>query len=348
METVSGAGGGSAGEKTGGISGSTIKLIAVAAMLVDHTAAVILARLLVERGYSAAYWGGESQLAVWMEHNGVLYYTYEVMRGIGRLGFPVFCFLLVEGFRKTRNLKKYAMRLGIFALVSEVPFNLALAGRVWEPRYQNVYFTLFLGLLVLCAYGFFGKKKIPDPAGAVFMVTGVVFPGVYFGTWLGIRLFSEGGGSIADYLPWSEEFPVRFWGVCLALCLALAVFLFLCGRKRGAEWIRRSCADLTALTVIMYAAELLQTDYAGMGVLAIAVMYGMRSNPRESVAAGSAVLTIMSLNELLAFFAVIPAARYNGKRGIGMKYLFYVFYPLHLFALYLAAVWMGLGHIKLM
>ena len=79
------------------------------------------------------------------------YVIYEVMRGIGRMAFPLFIFCLVNGVRFTRNKWKYLLRVGIFAVISEVPFDLALFGRVWEPGYQNVMVTLFIGLLVLFA-----------------------------------------------------------------------------------------------------------------------------------------------------------------------------------------------------
>ena len=62
-----------------------------------------------------------------------------------------------------------------------------------------------------------------------------------------------------------------------------------------------------------------------------------------AITAGCAVLTIMSIAEITSFFALIPIALYNGKRGLKMKYFFYVFYPAHLLLLYLIALLLGLG-----
>lgn len=121
--------------KSKGISGFTLKIIAIISMLIDHSAVVFLEPLIFLKGNT--------------DHS--LYIQYSILRGIGRIAFPIFCFLLVEGFIHTKNVKKYALRLLIFALISEIPFDLALLQGMLDFNHQNVFFTLFFGLL--CIWG---------------------------------------------------------------------------------------------------------------------------------------------------------------------------------------------------
>ena len=65
---------------------------------------------------------------------------------IGRIAFPIFAFMSVEGFFHTKNLKKYAGRLFVFALISEVPFNLVVGNSVFYPLHQNVLWTFLIGV----------------------------------------------------------------------------------------------------------------------------------------------------------------------------------------------------------
>lgn len=136
-------------ERTKGISGSWLKIIAVISMLVDHTAATILERLLNEM----PAWGPVTA------GNWDNWYTvYVILRGVGRMAFPIYCFLLVEGFTYTKSKAKYALRLFVFALISEVPFDMALQQSFWDMSYNNVFFTLLIGLLVIAAVDWLQNK----------------------------------------------------------------------------------------------------------------------------------------------------------------------------------------------
>ena len=110
------------------LSGTALKRIACLSMLVDHLGASLL-------------------------ENGLFRCSAidpRLLRLVGRLAFPIYCFLLVEGFLHTHDFKKYALRMLGFALISEGPFDWAFfSGVYWG--HQNVYFTLLLGLLAMKA-----------------------------------------------------------------------------------------------------------------------------------------------------------------------------------------------------
>ncbi len=131
-----------------GLSSAVLKNIAVVTMLIDHIGAVIMARVLIQNGLYAAMVSQEAYDA-WMGQNSGLYGIYLAMRIIGRLAFPIYCFLLAEGLQRTHNVKRYLGRMLLFALISEIPFDLAFSGRLWNMQYQNVFFTLFIGLMVI-------------------------------------------------------------------------------------------------------------------------------------------------------------------------------------------------------
>lgn len=115
------------------LNASQLKLFAIVSMLIDHTGAVLVG------GY----------LYPWAEQEALVRNVYMLMRGIGRLAFPIFIFFLVQGFVHTRSRKKYAVRLLIFSLVSEIPFDLAFFGTPFYLSYQNVGWELLLAFLML-------------------------------------------------------------------------------------------------------------------------------------------------------------------------------------------------------
>lgn len=123
-------------------------------MLIDHVGAGILGRCIIEAGIAQAFYDEQwaAQNADLLSANGALLTAYWVFRMIGRIAFPIYCFLLVEGLTYTSNVKRYAVRLALFSLISEVPFDMAFSGTVLEFEYQNVFFTLLIGLLVMWAY----------------------------------------------------------------------------------------------------------------------------------------------------------------------------------------------------
>lgn len=241
-------------EEKKGISGSTLKIIAIAIMLIDHIGAVVLERFPIA--------------------GTPLYMADRIFRGVGRLAFPIFCFLLVEGFIYTRDRAKYAVRLLIFAAVSEIPFDLAVTGRVINLDYQNVFFTLLAGFLTICVLDEVKHRRF--------------------------------------------NFSSKTVEALLRLVLT---------------------ALITAAG--MAAAYLLRTDYSFAGVLTIVVMYGIKEQKQMSMFCGCAVLTVYMISEVFAFFDVFLIRLYNGRRGLKLKYIFYIFYPVHLLILYYLARLLG-------
>ena len=247
-----------------GISGYWLKMIAVITMLIDHSAAAILERILVQM---------PSWAPVTVDN---CYRLNLLLRGIGRMAFPIYCFLLVEGFNYTHSRRKYAARLFVFALISEVPFDMALNQSVLELSYNNVFFTLFLGLLVIMAADWVMERFSSD------------------------NLTSEIGRII------------------------LLVVIGMVG-----------CA---------LASYVISCDYGASGVIAIYIMYLLRSKRELGFALAVVSLGVFSGElELLALLMLIPLHFYNGTRGKQHKYFFYAFYPLHLLLLALIAWGLGLG-----
>lgn len=141
-----------------GLSGSALKLIAVVTMILDHIGAVCL-----EVG-SYLYAGSGQAAEAFFETSTAetLQQLDYMLRTIGRISFPIFCFLLVEGFVHTRDVKKYGGRLLLFAFISEVPFDKALFDQWFYPGAQNIFFTLFIGLVTMAGMKRFEGKPLPQ------------------------------------------------------------------------------------------------------------------------------------------------------------------------------------------
>ena len=108
----------------------------------------------------------------------------------GRLAFPIFAFLVAEGFVRTRSRARYARRLLIFAIVSEVPFGLLAAGRLVYPLRQNVLWTFLiaLGCMQLLEWA----KSDPRPAARFVLSAGAVLGGFLAGTAFMVDYFGPG------------------------------------------------------------------------------------------------------------------------------------------------------------
>ena len=222
------------------MSGSWLKIIAITSMFIDHLTAYYL------RLYPAFV-----EPLFTIGHHDITYYF--LLRSIGRIAFPIFAFLIVEGFQHTHDRKKYGLNLFIFALISELPWNYVHSG-TWHYPGQNVLFTLLIGYLGLCALEYFSEDK------------------------------------------------------------------------------RRLSIALIGLLV---ASVLMRSDYGCNGYAFILFLYVLRNNRLLQAVIGCGVLASRWIGGL----AFIPINMYNGRRGFikgrFAKYIFYIFYPLHLLVLYL-------------
>ena len=139
-------------------SGTALKTIACITMLVDHIGASCIEAGILTPGLDVGALSQDTLSAY------PLYRLDMVLRFTGRLAFPLFCFLLVEGFIHTHNVKRYVQRLLLFGLLSEVPFDLAFFRTPFAPQHQNVYWTLALGVLAMAGLRHFEK---PDGTASV-------------------------------------------------------------------------------------------------------------------------------------------------------------------------------------
>lgn len=217
-----------------------LKWIGIITMLIDHIGAVLIEPKLIEQGIN--FVGPLSQSALFM-----IYITFRL---IGRLAFPLFAFGVSQGILHTHSLPKYALRMLIFAIVSEPFFNLAISGQLIYPQYQNVMVTFFFAIVVI---------------------------------YLFVRL---------------EKNRIVKW---LVLVLGLLV------------------------------AHFLQSDYGWIGVLMVFCFWFFVNNtPLKNISTG-----LLMIPQATAVLAILLIENYNNEKGTGNKLFFYVFYPLHLFILYL-------------
>ena len=152
------------------LSGNAIKLIAVISMVIDHFGSIVM------DGVIAPYKTGEylyftEDMPFLIQYSFVIKNICEIL---GSIAFPIFCFMIAEGFLHTHHKQKYALRVGLFALLSEIPFDLAHYQKLCSFSLQNVMFTLCVGILTL--YGISQIEKILSDKkvfrwGATFCIT---------------------------------------------------------------------------------------------------------------------------------------------------------------------------------
>ena len=211
-----------------------LKIIAVITMLFDHT------------GY-------------------IIFGHFSFMNYIGRLSFPIFAFLITEGYKYTKNLKKYFARLLIFAIISQIPYMLFID--TFSNSFSlNILFTLTLGLLGITIY-----DKIKYKPFGILLVIILSF--------------------IAQYL----HFDYGWFGIVI-------IFIFYIFKNQK-------------LLMNIYICTVIFVNYFFYYITTLRMEF---------------ILII-----LFCSLSLIPINLYNEKKGKNIKYFLYVFYPMHLIALYL-------------
>lgn len=189
---------------------------------------------------------------------------------IGRISFPIFCFQIVQGYIHTHDVKKYITRLGIFGIISQIPFML-FYHVVFDSFAINVIFTLLFGLLAILIYDKYNK-----------------FVGICSCLLL---------ATIAQVC----QFDYGFFGVFI-------IFMFYLLRNHK---IAMSIVFIISV-IIRYLIPVIQNNF-----------------PISSLFLGSSISMLM----YFTCSSIIPILFYNGQKGKDAKYLFYIFYPLHLLIL---------------
>ena len=141
------------------LSGAELKLIAIISMLADHV--------------------NKALIYPYLESNhGFLAFISDVFDIIGRIAFPLFCFMLVEGYFKTRNRKKYLLNLLLFGVISEMPFDMFTTASFFNMNWNNVMFTLALVLVTVWIIDTLKEKMQKRPKALWYLVSILIVLGM--------------------------------------------------------------------------------------------------------------------------------------------------------------------------
>lgn len=295
-----------------GISASALKWIALITMFLDHFCAVYL----IDFFYQGS-WGDQTvfKAAFNAPENLLISLAYTVLRFLGRIAFPLYCYMIVEGFFYTRSKWKYALRLFVLAILSEIPFDYGIYKSIFSLKSQNVFFTLLIGLAVIWGMDSVNRiEKIKNKKALIFLLE-VAIAMAGFG--LAYYLKSDYGfkGVIAIVLIYYTKMLEKWKTAAMAsLCFALGTFLSICTGDRGLNKILLSLIVLVAIFVA------LNSPWTNVSSILVACLF----------------LISFNFSEAGAIMAVFPVYFYNGKKGWNNKWFFYLFYPAHLGLLILA------------
>ncbi|MBO4311228.1 MAG: hypothetical protein J5856_09230 [Lachnospiraceae bacterium] len=289
-----------------GLNRGNLKMIALFCMTLDHFGVMILESWM--KLYDKT--SNEYSLISFFDAN---------IRLIGRIAFPIFCFFIVEGLIHTRNIYKYALRLFLLAIISEIPFDMLIAHRYFHSTYQNVFWTLLIGLVTIyCINGIF-NTSLPNAPKYIFTAI-VSLCGAYLAEWLKTDYGCTGVLAIVLIYLIGKEYYV----------LGTAVFVLV----QGLEFYSM---QKFSLLWIVYGA-------LSSAVYGIALILCKRIANAESRKIFAGVLALCCLNpvEIAALIDMAFFKYYNGEKGRRIGWLFYFYYPAHLLVLSLICKLVGL------
>ena len=254
---------------------------------------------------------------------------YILMRSLGRFAFPVFCFLIVNGFEKSSDRPRYIARLTAFAAISQIPFSLAVSSANYSYiamdgfmlKYPPILVIVLLIAVSLCWY-----MSVRADATALLPAAALL---------LGVSRFGNSGIYVL--------YPSM--NVFYTLALGLACICFLDNISDGGKIPRRKA--LLQLMCLLSALLLIRgnADYGYLGLALIILLWLTRSDRKLQILVillWSAYEYIATLSRpeyfIVAAASVLPVLFYNGKLGHPFKTGFYIFYPAHLLVLGLLAI----------
>jgi len=193
------------------LSSFSLRMLALFAMLCDHAALALLP-------------------------------SVGLLRAVGRIAFPLYCFLLVQGFMHTHDLRAYARRLLLLALLSEIPFDLLIFGRLSSPMEQNVLFSLLFALGALYACRTFDAQPLQAFIVCVALASCAMALRLSYG-WLSVAL------CLCFY--YTQRRRLQRLMLASGTLLVYSLSLFLSGVERG--WALTSlCALFSLVPVLLY------------------------------------------------------------------------------------------------
>lgn len=183
-----------------GLSSEALRVIAMVIMVMDHFAVAILFLGIAQPN------GWTPDLRLW----------YDILRDIGRIAFPIFCFKLALGCHYTSSAARYGLRLALCALISEIPADLAIKGPPFAWGWQNVFFTLLLGFLAIICYDRMNRR------GWKYGVIGLIGSGACIAAgWLFKTDYGAAGVALIFAFYLVREFPPLSAAVCIVFCLIM-------------------------------------------------------------------------------------------------------------------------------